>query len=74
MPATNSASEKSFTALRKTKKYLRSTMKQERSDSLTTLHAHKERTYGLSCQQQMYLSVEMKQGCSNLANSKKNDL
>ena len=42
MLATNSASENSFSALRRVKMYLRSTIKQEHLNSLMTLHAHKE--------------------------------
>ena len=47
MPAANSVSERSFSALRRVKTYLRSTMKQERLNSLMTLDAYKERTDGL---------------------------
>ena len=42
MPATNATSERSFSALRRIKTYLRSTMKQERLDSLIVLHVHKD--------------------------------
>ena len=41
MPATNTTSERSFSALRRIKTYLRSTMKQERLNSLMVLHVHK---------------------------------
>ena len=41
MPATNATSERSFSALRRVKSYLRSTMLQER---LNYLHVHKDRT------------------------------
>ena len=44
MPATNATSERSFSALRHVKTYLRSTMLQERLNYLMLLHIHKERT------------------------------
>lgn len=44
MPATNSTSERSFSAMRRVKTYLRSTMTQERLNSLMVLHVHKEYT------------------------------
>ncbi len=44
MPATNASSERSFSALRRIKMYLRSTMKQERLNYLMLLHIHKTRT------------------------------
>ena len=46
MPATNSTSERSFSALRRVKNYLRSTMTQVRLNSIMTLNVrvHKERT------------------------------
>lgn len=43
MPATNSTSERSFSAMRRVKSYLRSTMNQERLNSLI-LHVHKDQT------------------------------
>ena len=42
MPATNSTSERSFSALRRIKTYLRSTMKQKRLNSLMVSHVHKD--------------------------------
>ena len=42
MPAMNATSERSFSALRRIKTYLRSTMKQERLNSLIVLHVHKD--------------------------------
>ena len=42
MPATNSSSERSFSAMRRVKSYLRSTMKQERLNHLMALHIHKD--------------------------------
>ena len=44
MPATNAVSERSFSALRRVKSYLRSTMTQSRLNNLMVLHVHKERT------------------------------
>ena len=47
MPATNSSSERSFSALRRVKSYLRSTMTQQRLNNLMILHVYKEQTDGL---------------------------
>lgn len=44
MPATNSTSERSFSALRRIKTYLRSTMSQARLNNLMILHVHRQRT------------------------------
>ncbi len=44
MPATNASSERSFSALRCIKTYLRATMKQDRLNYLMLLHVHKDRT------------------------------
>ena len=48
MPASNAVSERSFSALRRVKTYLRSTMTQTRLNSIMTLHVHKEITDQLS--------------------------
>ncbi len=48
MPATNSSSERSFSAMRRIKTYLRSTMLQERLNSLMVIHVHKELTDNLN--------------------------
>ena len=48
MPATNSTSERSFSAMRRVKTYLRSTMLQERLNHLMLLHVHKELTDNLN--------------------------
>ena len=48
MPATNAASERLFSAFWRVKTYLRSTMKQTRSDHLMILHVHKEKTDSLN--------------------------
>lgn len=47
MPATNATSERTFSALRRIKTYLRSTMSQTRLNHLTLLHIHKDRTDSL---------------------------
>ena len=44
MPATNAGSERSFSALRRIKTYLRSTMSQQRMNNLLLVHIHKSRT------------------------------
>ena len=44
MPATNATSERSFSALKRVKTYLRASMKQQRLNNLMLLHAHKELT------------------------------
>ena len=44
MPATNTTSEKSFSALRRLKNHLRTTMAQEQLNHLMVMHVHKERT------------------------------
>ena len=47
MPATNATSERSFSALRRVKTYLRTTMTQQRLNHLMVLHVHKTSTDGL---------------------------
>lgn len=42
MPATNATSERSFSAMRRLKSYLRSSMTQERLNHLMVLHVHKD--------------------------------
>jgi len=44
MPATNAVSERSASALRRVKTYLRTTMSQARLNNLMLLHIHKEET------------------------------
>lgn len=44
MPATNASSERSFSALRRVKSYLRTTMKQDRLNHLMLINTHKEKT------------------------------
>ena len=43
MPATNAVSERCFSAMRRLKTYLRSTMQQKRLNHVMVLHLHKER-------------------------------
>ena len=45
--ATNATSERSFSAMRRVKTYLRSTSGQMRTNNLMVLHVHKERTDSL---------------------------
>ena len=47
MPATNAASERSFSAMRRVKSYLRTTMTQGRLNHLMLLHVHNDRTKSL---------------------------
>ena len=47
-PATNATSERTFSAMRRIKTYLRSTMGQARLNGLMLLHVHKEKTDSLS--------------------------
>ena len=49
LPSTNAVSERSFSAMRRLKSYLRTTMKQERLNHLLLIHVHKEHTDSLSC-------------------------
>ena len=51
MPATNATSERSFSALRRLKTYLRSSMSQQRRNHLMLLHVHKERTDALDLEE-----------------------
>ena len=44
MPATNASSERSFSALRRSKTYLRNTISQARLNHIMSLHVHKELT------------------------------
>ena len=49
LPSTNAVSERTFSAMRRLKTYLRTTMKQDRLNHLLLLHVHKDRTDGLPC-------------------------
>ena len=48
MPATNATSERSFSALKRVKTYLRSSMTQSRLNHLMILQVHKEMTDSLN--------------------------
>ena len=50
MPATNTISERSFSAMTRTKTYLRPTMLQECLTATMVLHVHKEYTDALNLQ------------------------
>ena len=60
MPDTNAISERSFSAMYHIKTYLRSTMVQERLNSVMVLHIHKELTDSLDlniiCKEFIYKS------------------
>ena len=47
-PSTNAVSERTFSAMRRIKTYLRSTMSQSRLNATMILHVHKEHTSELS--------------------------
>ena len=47
IPATSATSERSFSALRRVKTYLRTTMTQERLNNLIVLHIHRDREINL---------------------------
>ena len=47
IPAANATSERTFSALRRVKTYLRSALTQTRMNNLITLHVHEERTDAL---------------------------
>ena len=47
MPATDATSERSFSALRRVKTFLRNTMSQQRMNNLMLLHVHKDITDSL---------------------------
>ena len=64
--ATNSVSERSFSALKRVKTYLRSTMKQKRLDHLMMKHVHKSLTEDLSlidCANDFVGRMENKRRC-----------
>ena len=48
MPATNAVSERSFSALKNVKSYLRTTMQQQRLNNLMTLFVHRDETEKVS--------------------------
>ena len=57
MPATNASSERSFSALRRVKSYLHSTLRQDRLNHLMVLHIHNERTDELDLKEVAYKFV-----------------
>ena len=48
VPMTSATAERTFSALRRVKNYLRTTMTQKRLNNVMLLHAHKQRTDGLN--------------------------
>ena len=74
MPSTNATSERSFSALRRVKTYLRSTMSQERLNNLLVLHVHKDRTASLDICFKLLIAllVTLSIGLKYLVNSTKN--
>lgn len=60
MPATNATSERSFSALRRVKTYLRANMTQERLNHLMLLHVHREATddMDLNCVANMFVMAK----------------
>ena len=57
LPASNCTSERSFSAMKRIKTYLRTTMSQKRLNWLMILHVHKERTDKLSIERIVKLFV-----------------
>ena len=62
LPATNATSERSFSALRRVKTYLRSTMTQLRLNNLLILHTYKDETDSLDLKEVVneFVSVRVK--------------
>ena len=60
--ATNATSEKSFSALRRVKTYLRTTMKQKWLNSLMVLHVHKEHRDALELEKVAHEFVSGREG------------
>ena len=65
MPATNATSERSFSALRRVKTYLRTTMTQQCLNHLMVLHVHKTSTDALDLMgvAREFVAGEEKAGC-----------
>ena len=75
MPATNAVSERSFTALKRVKTYLRSTTEEGRLNHLMLLHVHKELADGIDMVEVANLFVGDKQRRKQLFGKfSKNDL
>ena len=66
MPASNASSEKSFSALRRLKSYLRTTMMQERLKYLMLLYVQKNRTDALDLKAILNNFVEESEHRSNI--------
>ncbi len=66
MPATNATSERSFSALRRVKSYLRSAMGQERLNYLMLLHVHKDRTDALDLKATINDFIGNSEHCSSI--------
>ena len=62
LPATNATSERSFSALRRIKTYLHTTMSQERLNYLMVLHAHKEQVDRLELERVAHEFVSGREG------------
>ena len=62
LPATNATSERSFSALRRVKTYLRTTMTQERLNNLLVLHIHKDRVDRLNLETVAHEFVSGREG------------
>ena len=73
-PATNSVSERSFSAMRRLKNYLRSTMGQSRLNAAMLLHVHKNRTERLSVIDLANAFVNSEHRMSVFGNFTENDL
>ena len=67
-PATNAVSEQSASGLRRIKTYLRSTMSQQRLNSLMVLHVHKDKTDQLDLKLCLNLLLEVSIGILYLDN------
>jgi hypothetical protein len=66
-PATNAVSERSASGLRRIKTYLRSTMSQQRLNSLMVLHVHKDKTDQLDlklCLNEFVIRSEHRSTCT----------
>ncbi len=59
VPATNSIGDRSFSAMRHIKTYLRSTMLQERLNSVMVMHVHQDFTDNLNLNFIMYFAPSM---------------
>ena len=62
LPATNATSERSYSALRRVKTYLRSTMTQERLNNLMVLHVHKDEVDRLELERVAHEFVSGREG------------